>query len=118
MAIDLVLRIYKATDSFPREERYGLIDQMRRAAVSVPCNIAEGAGRQTRREFANFLHIAQGSLSELDTLIELACRLTYIDLSESAALNQDMERLDKMLSGLIRRQRTIEESDRKRRGVD
>jgi len=104
-AMELAVTIYQVTDSFPREERYGLIDQVRRASSSVPSNIAEGAARQTRKEFINYLHMAQGSLSELDTHLELARRLGYLVQDSWAALDEQVERIDKMLSGLIRHQR-------------
>lgn len=104
-AMELAVTIYQVTDSFPREERYGLTDQIRRASSSVPSNIAEGAGRQTRKEFINYLHIAQGSLSELDTHLELARRLGYFGQDSWTALDGKVERIDKMLSGLIRHQR-------------
>lgn len=104
-AIELAVTIYQVTDLFPREERYGLTDQIRRASSSVPSNIAEGAGRQTRKEFINYLHIAQGSLSELDTHLELARRLGYLGQDSWTALDGKVERIDKMLSGLIRHQR-------------
>ena len=71
--------IYKLTNAFPADEKFGLVSQMRRAAVSIPCNIAEGAARQGKKEFKNFLSMAQGSLSELDTQIELAVSLGYLD---------------------------------------
>jgi four helix bundle protein len=77
-AMELAVTIYQVTDSFPREERYSLTDQIRRAVSSVPSNVAEGAGRQTKKEFINYLHMAQGSLSELDTHLELARRLGYL----------------------------------------
>ena len=67
MSMDLVIEIYRVTESFPREEKYSLTDQLRRAAVSVPSNIAEGAARQTKKEFVNYLHMTQGSMSELGT---------------------------------------------------
>jgi four helix bundle protein len=67
LAMDIAVDIYRTSENFPAEERYGLTSQMRRSAGSVPSNLAEGAGRQTKKEFTNFLHIAQGSLSELDT---------------------------------------------------
>ena len=76
--MDLAIEVYRATETFPSQEIYGLTSQIRRAVVSVPSNIAEGAARQTKKEFSNFLHIAQGSLSELDTQIELARRLGYL----------------------------------------
>lgn len=107
LAMEMVGRIYTLTGRFPSEERYGLVDQMRRAAVSVPCTIAEGAARQTRKEFVNFLHIAQGSLSELDTLGDVAVRLGYVNIREQEELDVLMERVDKTLSGLIRQQRKL-----------
>jgi four helix bundle protein len=73
-SMDLVTEIYKTTKEFPTQEIYGITNQVRRAAVSAPSNIAEGAARQTKKEFRNFLHVAQGSLSELDTRIEIASR--------------------------------------------
>jgi four helix bundle protein len=103
----LMARIYHFTKRFPSEKRYGLTEQMRRATVSVPCNIAEGAGRQTRKEFINILHIAQGSLSELDTLRDVAVRLKYVSIQDQEELDVLMERLAKTLSGLIRQQRKL-----------
>jgi len=112
LAMELVLKIYRTTEVFPKEERYNLTDQLRRAAVSIPCNIAEGAARHTRKEFVNFLHIAQGSLSELDTLIELAMRLNYIPAEEGYSLSAHMDRVDKTVSGLIRHQRSAAQDAR------
>jgi four helix bundle protein len=79
LGMDIAVDIYKASARFPGEERFGLTSQMRRSGVSVPSNVAEGAGRNTKKEFINFLHIAQGSLSELDTQLELSRRLEFID---------------------------------------
>ncbi|MCP4455355.1 MAG: four helix bundle protein, partial [Planctomycetes bacterium] len=76
-AMGLVELCYACTKSFPSEERYGLTDQIRRAAVSIPSNIAEGQTRQHRKEFLQFLSIAQGSLAELETQIQIAERLHY-----------------------------------------
>ncbi len=104
-AMVLAVDIYSATDTFPKDERYSLTDQIRRAAVSVPSNIAEGAGRQTRKEFVNYLHMAQGSLSELDTQLELARRLGYLTPDIWTIFDGQVERIDKMLSGLIRHQK-------------
>jgi four helix bundle protein len=100
--MDLVIEIYRTTENFPGQEIYGLTNQIRRAAVSIPSNIAEGAARQTKKEFTNYLHMAQGSLSELDTQIELARRLGYLDAKSWSALDTRMEQIDKMISGLIR----------------
>ncbi len=78
LSMQLVQDVYRISKRFPREERFGLTDRVRRAAVSIPSNIAEGAARQTKKEFMNYLHTAQGSLSELDTLLEPALRLEYL----------------------------------------
>ena len=102
-SMDLVLEIYQVTKQFPNNEGYGIAMQIRRAAVSVPSNIAEGAARQTKKEFMNFLHIAQGSLSELDTQIDIASRLEYINLETRKRLDDKMQPVDKMITGLIRR---------------
>ncbi len=115
LSMDLAVQVYKASDLFPREERYALTDQARRSATSVPTNIAEGAARQTPREFIQFLHVAQGSLSELDTLFELALRLEYLSSKDWETLDPDMERVDKMLSGLIRHQKSLPRGPARRR---
>lgn len=98
-SLEVVKRTYEMTTLWPQEERYGLSSQARRAAVSVAANIAEGAGRQTRKEFINFLHIAQASLSELDTHFEIAGVLGY--RVDSGAARSTTE-VSKMLTGLIR----------------
>ena len=103
-AMELAVDIYSATESFPKDKRYSLTDQIRRAAASVPSNVAEGAGRQTRKEFVNYLHMAQGSLSELDTQLELVRRLGYLGCDNWMIFDRQVERIDKMLSGLIRHQ--------------
>jgi len=104
MAMKVDSEIYRITESFPKEEKYGLSNQVRRAAVSVPSNIAEGAARQTKKEFVNYLHMAQGSLSELDTQLEVARRLAFLDGKIWEDLDKRLQRVDKMLSGLIRHQ--------------
>ena len=80
--MDLAVDMYRVTASFPKEELYGLVSQMRRAATSVPSNIAEGAGRSSKRELNQFLSIASGSMSELDTQLTIALRLGYITESD------------------------------------
>lgn len=104
IGMDLVAQIYRATESFPRGEKYSLTDQMRRAAVSVPSNIAEGAARQTKKEFVNYLHMAQASLSELDPQLEVARRLQFLSENDWGRLDTVIQRIDKMLTGLIRHQ--------------
>lgn len=91
---------------FPRVEEYGLKSQMRRAIVSVPCNIAEGAARQTKKEFVQFLYIAAGSASEVDTQLEIAFRLGYVDRNRKGVIDGHLENISKMISGLIRSIRT------------
>ncbi len=80
--MDLVESVYSATSALPSHEQFGLTSQMRRAAISVPANIAEGFARNGSKELLHFLGIAAGSLSELDTLIELAGRLSYFEQTE------------------------------------
>jgi len=94
--------IYKLTNKFPEEEKFGLVSQMRRASISIPCNIAEGAARQGKKEFKNFLSMAQGSLSELDTQLELTILLGYLSTEDLREVWDHLLRIDKMLSGLIR----------------
>lgn len=78
--MDLVEAVYRVSACFPREEIYGLTSQLRRAAVSIPSNIAEGQGRGSAKEFAYFLRVAQGSLQEVETQLHLARRLGYVDI--------------------------------------
>ena len=101
-AMDLTVAVYQETDGFPEEHVFLLSNQMHRAALRVASNIAEGAARQTKKEFANFLHIAQGSLSELDTQLEVAKRLSLLSETQMTTLNVQMNHIDKLLSGLIR----------------
>ena len=105
-AVELAQLVYKTTDEFPAREQFGLTNQARRAAISIPSNIAEGAARQTKKEFIQFLYIARGSLNELDTQLELARRLEYLGQRELESLVEMLERVDRMLSGLIRHLRT------------
>jgi four helix bundle protein len=100
-AYDLTLRVYKATKNYPREEIYGLVSQMRRSAVSLPCNIAEGYRRRSRKEYVQFLHIALGSCSELETLLALSRDLRFIDDSEAKELYSLQEECSRLLYGLI-----------------
>jgi len=99
-AIELVVDVYKRTEHFPREERYGLTSQIRRAAVSIPANIAEGAGRHSRKEFSHFLSNSQGSASELETELTIAQRLGYLDDSTFAKLMSQLDRIGRLITGL------------------
>jgi len=92
-AIDLSVDVYKATSSFPSEEKYGLMSQARRSAVSVPSNIAEGAGRNSDKEFCNFLGIANGSSYELQTQLVISNRLNLIN---DNLLNDLLQQIDEL----------------------
>ncbi len=111
LAMEIAEDIYRLTDSFPSLEKFGLVNQLRRAAVSIPSNVAEGAARNTKKEFINFLHIAQGSLSELDTQLELSRRLKYISENKWRDIDKKLEKEDKILTGLIKYQRVKGKSD-------
>ena len=105
-SMDLAERIYIATAKFPKEERYGLISQIRRASVSVPSNIAEGQGRRSSDdEFVRFLQIAMGSLAELETQIELAVRLSFLEKQQAIALRSSTDEVGRLLTGLIKSKR-------------
>lgn len=104
--MQLVTDVYEITKTFPEQERFGLISQMRRAAVSIPSNVAEGAARKTSKEFIQYLYISQSSLSELDTQVEIAKRLGWLKEEDGKGLENAMNRMDKMLSGLIRHQKS------------
>lgn len=101
--ISLVKEIYKETQNFPRQELYGLTNQIRRAAVSIPSNIAEGHTRQHRAEFRQFLSMALGSLAELETKILISSELNYISHEACENLTQKMDSLGKMTRGLIKK---------------
>jgi four helix bundle protein len=93
--------IYRLTQTFPKHELYGLSIQMRRAAVSVPSNIAEGKGRSTDRDFVHFLHQSRGSLHELETQLLIASRLGYVDAGSLERTSSELHELGRILNGLI-----------------
>ncbi len=101
-SIELVADVYSLTEKFPKSEEFGLKSQMKRAAVSVPSNIAEGLSRRTSPDKLNFLFIANGSLSEIDAQIEIAKRLQFITDEEKENLEKRLIKVQKLLSGLIR----------------
>ena len=100
-AKSLVTEIYKVTAGFPKEEVYGLTNQMRRCAVSIPSNIAEGHARSTK-DFMRFMDIAYGSLNELETQLEIACDLTFLNMARAEPLFQEIKEIGMMLNGLKR----------------
>jgi four helix bundle protein len=102
IAVELAIDVYKVTRSFPREEQFGLSAQMRRSAVSIASNIAEGAARQTSKEFAQFLHMAAGSTSELDTQIEITRGIGIGVAADLQRLQNTEARVARMLQGLIK----------------
>jgi four helix bundle protein len=102
--VELSVKIYKLTENFPKSEQYGLTNQMRRASVSIPSNIAEGFGR-SKTEFVRYIQIARGSLAELETQVEIAKRINYFDettynnlLSDTAILAKQLNVLSQRLS--------------------
>jgi four helix bundle protein len=100
--MDFVVSVYRATETFPKSETYGLTSQIRRAATSIPANIAEGQGRRFTKEFQYFLANARGSLWELDTHLESAMRLGFLQPDLHARLRTQMDEVGRILSGLIR----------------
>ena len=100
-SIDLVEQIYKLTKQFPHEELYGITNQMRRCAVSIPANIAEGSGRKNKAEFIQFLHIALGSASELETHLIISQRLGFLSSNSYDEIMNALNEIIKMTCGLI-----------------
>ncbi len=101
-SMELVVEVYALTKGFPREEIYGLCSQMRRAAVSVPSNIAEGSADMSGKQFISFLTIAMGSLSELNTQTEIAFRLGYIEKEPYTIINGRIDKCKSLVYGLKR----------------
>ena len=98
----LAVELYRETESFPMEERFGLTSQIRRAAVSVPANIAEGAARGSKRELSRFLLVARGSATELDVLLQIARETGILSDQRFEHFQQTLERVFAMTSGLVR----------------
>ncbi len=112
-AIDLVPKVYELIKRFPREERYELASQIRRAVVSVPANIAEGQARQHPKEFLQGIYIARGSLAEVETLMIVACRLGYLEDQHLTSIEQEISEIRKPLQGLIKNLATKIQSGRR-----
>jgi len=104
--IYLVEQVYAVSRNFPKEEMYGLKSQLRRSAVSIPSNIAEGFARLHNREYRNFLYISLGSCAELTTQIIIASRLKYIDKTKADTLLNEIEEISKMTMSLIKKLNT------------
>ncbi len=100
--MDMVVRVYQITEPFPSKEMFGLTNQLRRAAVSVPSNIAEGQGRNTSNDFVRYLSISKGSLQEVQTQVELANRLGYLDETTTRDFLDFSEEVARLLNGLSR----------------
>lgn len=101
-SVDFVTFIYEMTKSFPKEEIYGLTNQLRRAAVSIPSNISEGAARKHSKEFIQFLYVALGSIAELETQIIISENLKYLNKDRSMNIQNELTELRRMILGLIR----------------
>lgn len=100
-SIDFVTEIYKFTDSFPKDETFGLRSQIRRASVSIPSNIAEGNSRRSKPDYVQFLKISRGSCAEVETQLTISKNLHFLDEKIYLKLNQDIIEISKMLNGLI-----------------
>jgi len=101
LGVDISLQVYSITKEFPKDELYCLTSQVRRAAISIPSNIAEGHARKSQKEFRRFLNIAKGSLAELETQVIIANELGYLDQDNTNKLLLLADQLSRMLSGLI-----------------
>ena len=101
-SIDLVSEIYSATKTFPNEEKFGIVNQLNRAVVSIPANIAEGWGRESSKNYLQFLRISRGSLMEVETLILISKNLKYIDEEKFKLISNKIEEVGKILQGLIK----------------
>ena len=104
-AKDLVARVYELLKKFPKEEQYALCDQLRRAVVSIPSNIAEGCGRETQKDQTHFLNIAYGSLMEIYSQLDVACDLGYITNKEFEQMEVMVNEEAKMLVGMIKKRK-------------
>jgi four helix bundle protein len=100
-SVDFVIDLYGALEKFPAYERFGLAAQLQRAAVSIPSNIAEGAARKNTKELLHFLHIGRGSISEIDTQLEISFRLGHLDAASYAMLSDKLDEISRMLNGLV-----------------
>lgn len=110
--MELTVEIYRLVKYLPREETYGLADQMRRSAVSIPSNIAEGKARESKNDFIRFLLISQGSRAELETQLEICTRLGYLSAEQTKKAKELLSEVGKMIAGLITRQKNDQKENR------
>ncbi len=101
-SVALVTAIYTLTKSFPQEEKFGIVSQLNRASVSIPSNIAEGWGRESSKNYLQFLRISRGSLMETETLLEISKNLKYINETDFKIISDNIEEVSKILQGLIK----------------
>ena len=99
-AMDFVVDVYKVTEAFPKDEKFGLTSQLRRASVSIVANVAEGAARKSTKEFRQFLSHSQGSASEVDTELVISQRLSYLSRSDYDRLAKDVDHIGRMITRL------------------
>ena len=111
-SVKLAASVYKLTEIFPAEEKFGLTSQMRRASVSISSNIAEGAARQSKKEYIQFLYIASGSASELDTQLDISEEIGLVKSEQLKTLRDSVDSVSRMLQGLIRSLKKREEGSR------
>ncbi|MBL7153938.1 MAG: four helix bundle protein [Phycisphaerae bacterium] len=102
-AVEVVKDIYKATEKFPKQEMYGLVSQMRRSAVSIPSNVAEGFRRYHNKEYRQFLYVSLGSCAELETQVTIAKELKYMGEDKEAVLREKLDHICRMISNLIKK---------------
>lgn len=113
IGMDVAKTVYSLTAKFPLDERFGLVSQMRRAAVSIPANIAEGHARKSRAEFRQFVSIALGSVAELETQLILSKELNFIAKEDTEAMMAQLDTLGKMLRGLSKSLSSVNTGDRR-----
>lgn len=101
--IHLVKDIYKVTDAFPKGEHFGLVDQLRRASISIPSNIAEGNGRHSRGDYIHYLHIARGSCYEMETQVIISKELGFLDEAQYQSLSTQIDEVGRMLNAMIQK---------------
>lgn len=109
-SMDLVVDLYSATESFPSKEMYGLTNQIRRAAVSIPSNLAEGSKRGSKKDFRQFVLISYGSAAEISTQLEISLRLKYLNENEFKKLSYNLDNIQRMLHklGVVLQQKTTD----------